>query len=69
MGHEDKDCHAFYLMRECTSYMYIIQEENVAVEGGGKYNNPRGFNQENKGGFYSGQGREKFIKERRGPII
>jgi hypothetical protein len=47
MEHEDKDCHAFYLMREITLDMYKIQEENVTTEGGGKYNNPRGFNQGN----------------------
>jgi hypothetical protein len=28
--------------------MYIIQEENVVIEGGGKYNNQRGFNQGNQ---------------------
>jgi hypothetical protein len=27
--------HAFDLMRECMTYMYRIQEENVAIEGGG----------------------------------
>jgi hypothetical protein len=47
MEHEDKDSRAFYLMRECTSNMYKIQEENVGIEGGGKYNNRRGSNQGN----------------------
>jgi hypothetical protein len=32
-------------MRECTSDVYIIQEENDIVEGGiPKYNTPMGFN-------------------------
>jgi hypothetical protein len=40
VGHEEKDCHVFDLMRECTSYMYKIQEENVVKDGGGpRYNN------------------------------
>jgi hypothetical protein len=33
VGHNEKDCHAFDLMREHTSDVYIIQEENVTVEG------------------------------------
>jgi hypothetical protein len=36
VGHEDKDFHALYIMREHTTYMYKIQDENVATEGGGK---------------------------------
>jgi hypothetical protein len=31
-GHEEKDFHVFNLMRDITSYMYMIQEENVAAE-------------------------------------
>jgi hypothetical protein len=46
VGHDEKDCHAFDLMRECTSDAYKIQEENVTVEGGvPQYNTLRGFNQ------------------------
>jgi hypothetical protein len=42
-------------MRECTSDMYKIQEENVAAEGGGpQYNNQRGFNPGNIGNFGRG---------------
>jgi hypothetical protein len=38
--HEEKDCCTFDLMREHTSNMYMIQEENVATdEGGQQYNN------------------------------
>jgi hypothetical protein len=44
-------------MRECTSDAYIIQEENVAEEGGvPQYNTPRGFNQGGHGGFDRVQG-------------
>jgi hypothetical protein len=54
-GHEEKDFHEFDLMREFTSDMYKIQEENVVVEGGSqKYNNQRGFNPENRGNFGRG---------------
>jgi hypothetical protein len=50
--HEEKDCHAFDLMREHTSYMYMIHEENVTTDGGGPwYNNQRGFNLWNRGSF------------------
>jgi hypothetical protein len=55
-------------MREHTSDMYIIQEENVVTEGG-QYNNQRGFNQGNRGGFGRGRGRENFGRGGRGPII
>jgi hypothetical protein len=42
-------------MREHTSNMYRIQEENVAIEGGGsQYNNKRSFNPGNRGGFGRG---------------
>jgi hypothetical protein len=52
VGHEEKDSHVFDLMRECTSNMYKIQEENVAVEGGGlQFNNQIGFNPWNRGNF------------------
>jgi hypothetical protein len=49
--------------------MYRIQEENVVTEGGGKYNNQRGFNQENQGRFGMGRGRSNFGRGERGPII
>jgi hypothetical protein len=35
VGHEEKDFHTFDWFIEHTSYMYRIQEENVATEGGG----------------------------------
>ena len=45
VGHEEKDFYTFGLMRDHTSNMHIIQEENVMIEGGvPKYNNQRGFN-------------------------
>jgi hypothetical protein len=70
VGHEEKDCRAFDLMREHTSDMYRIQEENVAAEvGGPQYNNQRGFNQGNKGNFGRGRGRGNFGRGGRGPII
>jgi hypothetical protein len=49
VGHEDTNCCAFNMMREFTLDMYIIQEDNVAIEGGGKCKNQRGFNQGNQG--------------------
>jgi hypothetical protein len=56
--HEEKDCHPFYFMRERTTNMYRIQEENGVTKGGGpQYNNQRGFNQGNRGNFDRGQGR------------
>jgi hypothetical protein len=40
-------------MREHTSDIYRIQEENVAIEGGGpEYKNHRIFNPGNQGGFW-----------------
>jgi hypothetical protein len=70
LGHEEKDFHAFELMRECTSDMYGIQEENVVAKGGGvPYNNQRGFNQRNKGNFGRGRGRGNFSRGGRGQII
>jgi hypothetical protein len=46
VGHEEKDCRTFDLMRERTSDMYRIQEENDATEGGGPhYNIQKGLNQ------------------------
>jgi hypothetical protein len=70
VGHEEKDCPVFDLLRERTSYMYRIQEENVAVEGGGlQYNNQRGFNQGNKGNFGRGRGRGIFGRGGQGSII
>jgi hypothetical protein len=69
MGHEEKDCHAFDLMMECTSDMYKIKEKLVAVEGGDmQYNNQRGFNLGNRGKFGKGQGRRNFGRGR-GPTI
>jgi hypothetical protein len=48
-------------MRECTSDMYRIQEENVVTDiGGQKYNNRRGFTPGNKGNFGRGRGRGNF---------
>jgi hypothetical protein len=70
IGHEEKDFHTFDLMREHTSYMYKIQEENVVIEGGGpQYNNQRGFNPGNRGNFGRGRGRGNFGRGGRGPII
>jgi hypothetical protein len=49
-------------MRECTSDMYKIQEENVAIEGGcPQYNNPRGFNPRNRGNFVRVRGRGRGL--------
>jgi hypothetical protein len=60
----------FDLMRECTSNMYRIQEENVVVEGGGpQYKNQIGFNQGNRGKFGRGRGKGNFGRGGRGPII
>jgi hypothetical protein len=70
VGHEEKDCHVFDLLRERTSDMYRIQEENTDADGGGaQYNNQRGFNQGNKGNFGRGRGRGNFGRGGRGPII
>jgi len=70
VGHEDKDFHTFDLMREHTSYMYKIQEENATIEGGGpNYNNKRGFNQKNKETFGIGRGGGNFYRGGRRPII
>jgi hypothetical protein len=64
VGCDEKDCHAFDLMRERTSDMYSIQEENVAVEGGvPKYNTQRGFNPRNIGNFGRGQGIQILVEE------
>jgi hypothetical protein len=61
IGHEEKDCRAFDLMREKTSDMYKIQEENDTTKGGGsQYNNQIGFNPGNRGNFGRGQGRGNF---------
>jgi hypothetical protein len=39
-------------MRDHTSYMYMIHEENVTIDGGVPwYNNQRGFNLWNRGSF------------------
>jgi hypothetical protein len=55
VGHEEKDLRAFDLMRGCTSNMYMIQEENATIDGGGpQYNNHRGFTPGNRGNFGRG---------------
>jgi hypothetical protein len=42
-------------MRECTSDMYMIQEDNVVIEGRGpQYNKKRGFNLGNRRKFGRG---------------
>jgi hypothetical protein len=70
VGHDEKDCHAFDLMRERTLDAYKIQEENVTAEGGiPQYNTPRGFNQGGRGGFGRGRGCGGFGRGGRGPII
>jgi hypothetical protein len=67
---DEKDCRTFNLMREHTSYMYMILEENVAVEGGGpKYNTQRGFNPGRRGNFGRGRGRRIICRGGQGPII
>jgi hypothetical protein len=44
VGHKEKDGRAFDLMMECTSNMYMIQEDDAVIDKGGqKYNNQRGF--------------------------
>jgi hypothetical protein len=61
VGHEEKDCRVFDLLRECTSDIYRIQEENTDVDGSGaQYNTQRGFNQGNKENFGRGRGRGNF---------
>jgi hypothetical protein len=61
VGHEEKDFHAFNLMREQTSDMYRIQEENVVAEGGVlQYNTQSGFNPWNRGTFGRGRGIGNF---------
>jgi hypothetical protein len=46
VGHDEKDCRVFELMRKHTLDAYIIQEEYFIVEGGvPQYNTPRRFNQ------------------------
>jgi len=61
IGHKEKDCYAFDLTRERTSDMYMIQEENVAIEGSTpQYNNHREFNPGNTW---------NFGRVGRGPII
>jgi hypothetical protein len=37
------------------------------TEGGGKYNNQRGFNQGNQGGFGRGRGRKTLGEEEEAP--
>jgi hypothetical protein len=70
VGHEEKDCRTFNLMSECTSDMYKIQKENIAVGGGGlQYNNQRGFNPGNRENFGRGRGRGNFGIGGRGTII
>jgi hypothetical protein len=70
VGHEEKNFRVFDLMREHTSDMYRIQEENTAIEGGGlQYNNQRGFNPVNIGKFGRGRGIRTFGRGGRGPII
>jgi hypothetical protein len=70
VGHAEKDCCAFDLMRECTSDMYRILEDNFVTEGGGPlYNNQRIFNPWNKGSFFIGRGRGNFGRGGRGLII
>jgi hypothetical protein len=66
MGNEDKDCHAFDLMRECTTDAYKVKGEE---SNGGilKHNNPRGYNKGGRG-WFRGHGRGGF-KSGRGPII
>jgi hypothetical protein len=57
-------------MRERTSYMYMIQEENFSTEvGGPQYNNQTSFNQGNIGNFDKGRGRGNFGRGGRGWII
>jgi hypothetical protein len=70
VGHEEEDYRAFNLMRERTSDMYRIKEDNVASEGGGQqYNNQKGFNPGNNENFGKGRGRGIFGRGGRGPII
>jgi hypothetical protein len=55
MGHEEKYFNTFHLMREHTSDMYKIQEDNVIEKWGvPQYNNQIGFNLGNKGNFGRG---------------
>jgi hypothetical protein len=61
VGHEEKDCHAFDLMRECTADAYRVQGEE-SEGGASQYNTPRGYNQGGRGGF-RGHGRGGFVEE------
>jgi hypothetical protein len=64
IGHDEKDFRAFDLMREHTSYVYIIQEENDTTKGGvPQYNTLGGFNQGGRGIFVEVEDMEDLAKE------
>jgi hypothetical protein len=57
-------------MRERTSDMYRVQEENIVIEGGcPQYINQRGFNPGSRGGFGRSRCKGIFGRGGRGPII
>jgi hypothetical protein len=61
VGHEEKDCCAFYLMREHTTDEYRVQGEE-SKGGDLHYNTPRGYNHGGRGGF-KGHRRGGFNRE------
>jgi hypothetical protein len=54
-------------MREHTTNMYKIQEENYMIEGGGQFKNTRGFNQGNREGFVRGEVEQNLADEEEAP--
>jgi hypothetical protein len=67
VGHDEKECCAFNLMREFTVDAYSFQWEEGLEGGVLQYNTLRGYNQGGRVGFI-GQGRGGFGRGR-GPII
>jgi hypothetical protein len=65
--HDEKEFHAFDLMRENIIDAYKVQGEEGPKGGVPQYNTVRGYNQGGRGGFI-GHGREGFGRGR-GPIV
>jgi hypothetical protein len=58
IGHKENDFQAFDLLRERTSYVYRIQEENfMTEEGDPQYNNQKGLSPGIQGGFGKDRGK------------
>jgi hypothetical protein len=70
VGHEEFFFRVFDLMRECTSDMCRIKEENVAEKGVvPQHNNKIGFNLGNRGNFGRGGGKANFGRGGRVSIV